>query len=378
MKKIPNGKQIIDIKDISTVSRALRRNLITTGELVEKFETKIKNLLKPKYSKVCSSGTAGLHLSLLAIGIKANDVIIMPAINFIAVYNLSKSLGAKVLLADVDKFTGQMTPKTLRDCIKKNKVKKIKAIITMYLGGYPENVIDFFKLKKKYKCYLIEDACHALGSEYKVKSKYYNIGSCEHSDISVFSLHPLKTITTGEGGIVCTNNKYLDNKIKNLRSHGIKKTKKHWIYSVETHGFNYRLSDINCALGISQIKKIHFFLKKRSKIAELYKKKLSNSFNLPEYNKINKNSYHLFIINLKKPNINLKNKIIETMSKSKINIHYHYIPIFMMKKIFSDKSFNKKHYQGAMYYFKSTISLPIYVNMTLNEVNLVVKKLNNF
>ena len=378
MKKIPNGKQIIDIKDISTVSRALRRNLITTGELVEKFETKIKNLLKPKYSKVCSSGPAGLHLSLLAIGIKANDVIIMPAINFIAVYNLSKSLGAKVLLADVDKFTGQMTPKTLRDCIKKNKVKKIKAIITMYLGGYPENVIDFFKLKKKYKCYLIEDACHALGSEYKVKSKYYNIGSCEHSDISVFSLHPLKTITTGEGGIVCTNNKYLDNKIKNLRSHGIKKTKKHWIYSVETHGFNYRLSDINCALGISQIKKIHFFLKKRSKIAELYKKKLSNSFNLPEYNKINKNSYHLFIINLKKPNINLKNKIIETMSKSKINIHYHYIPIFMMKKIFSDKSFNKKHYQGAMYYFKSTISLPIYVNMTLNEVNLVVKKLNNF
>jgi len=378
MKKIPNGRQIIDKKDIVAVSQSLKRSLITTGELVKNFELKIKDLLKSKFTKVCSSGTAGLHLALLAINLKKNDFIIMPAINFIAVYNLSKVMGAKVILADVDKSSGQMTPQTLEDCIKRNKLKKIKAIITMYLGGHPENVVDFYKIKKKYKCYLIEDACHALGSEYIFKNKYYNIGSCKHSDISVFSLHPLKTITTGEGGIICTNNKNLDSKIEILRSHGIKKTKKHWIYTVEDHGFNYRLSDINCALGISQIKKISFFIKKRNKIAKLYSKNLKNNFLIPKYSPSNKSSYHLFIINLKKKNINLKNKIIDDMAKSNINLHYHYIPIFKMKKIFDDKKFNEKHYSGALHYFSTTISLPIYVNMSLNDQNLIVKKLNNF
>jgi|TARA_B100000787_G_scaffold170269_1_gene165466 UDP-4-amino-4,6-dideoxy-L-N-acetyl-beta-L-altrosamine transaminase len=378
MKKIPNGRQIIDKKDIVAVSQSLKRSLITTGELVKNFELKIKDLLKSKFTKVCSSGTAGLHLALLAINLKKNDVIIMPAINFIAVYNLSKVMGAKVILADVDKSTGQMTPQTLEDCIKRNNLKEIKAIITMYLGGHPENVVDFYKIKKKYKCYLIEDACHALGSQYIFKNKYYNIGSCKHSDISVFSLHPLKTITTGEGGIICTNNKNLDNKIEILRSHGIKKTKKHWIYTVEDHGFNYRLSDINCALGISQIKKISFFIKKRNKIAKLYLKNLKNNFLIPRYSPSNKSSYHLFIINLKEKNINLKNKIIDDMAKSNINLHYHYIPIFKMKKIFDDKKFNEKHYSGTLHYFSTTISLPIYVNMSLNDQNLIVKKLNNF
>jgi len=378
MKKIPNGRQIVDNKDILAVSKSLKKNLITTGELVKKFELKIKNVLKSNYVKVCSSGTAGLHLSLMAIGLKKNDTIIMPSINFIAVYNLSKTLGAKVVLADVDKFTGQMTPETLKECIKRNKLKKIKAIVTMYLGGYPENIIDFYQIKKKYKCYLIEDACHALGSQYKFKNKYYNIGSCKHSDISVFSLHPLKTITTGEGGIVCTNNKNLDFKVENLRSHGIKKTKKHWIYNVQDHGYNYRLSDINCALGLSQIKKMNFFIKKRKKISDIYSKKLKNNFNIPKYQLSNKSAYHLSLINLKTKNLNLKNKIIEYMCKFKINLHYHYIPIFKMKKIFKEKKFNEKHYSGALNYFNTTISLPIYVNMSLNEQNLVIKKLNNF
>ena len=149
MKKIPNGRQSINEKDLLSVTQALKRDLITTGNLVDDFESKIKNYLKSKYVRVCSSGTAGLHLSLMAINVKKNDIIIMPSINFIAVYNMSKLLGARVVLADVDKNTGQMTPDTLRDCIKRNNLKKIKAIITMYLGGYPENVFEFYKIKKK-------------------------------------------------------------------------------------------------------------------------------------------------------------------------------------------------------------------------------------
>ena len=149
LKLIPYGRQNITIQDIKAVSNALKSDLITTGPYVRKFEKKITSLLKAKYSISCTSGTAALHLVLLSIDLKKDDIIIMPAINFVAVYNLSKLIGAKIFLADVSSDTGQMTPNTLLECIKKNKIKKIKAIVTMYLGGYPQNVYEFYKIKKK-------------------------------------------------------------------------------------------------------------------------------------------------------------------------------------------------------------------------------------
>jgi dTDP-4-amino-4,6-dideoxygalactose transaminase len=226
MKTIPYGRQYIDHQDIKFVSRALKEDLITTGSYLRKFENKISNFLKVKYVASCSSGTSALHLALMAIGLKKDDVIIMPAINFIAVFNMARLLNVKIFLADVDPLTGQMTPNTLLDCIKNNKLKKIKAIVTMYLGGYPENIDEFYKIKKKLGCYLIEDACHALGAKYSYGQKHLSIGSCKHSDICTFSLHPVKSITTGEGGLVTTNSKDFYNKIISLRSHGILKKKK--------------------------------------------------------------------------------------------------------------------------------------------------------
>ena len=213
MKKIPYGRQYIDSQDIRIVSKALQEDLITTGRYVKKFEKKISDFLKVKYAVSCNSGTSALHLALMAINLKKDDVIIMPAINFIAVYNMARFMNAKIILSDVDALTGQMTPNLLLECIKNNKLKKIKAIITMYLGGYPENVVEFYKIKKKFKCYLIEDACHALGSRYLFNKKFLPIGSCKHSDISTFSLHPVKTITSGEGGLVTTNNKFFYNRV---------------------------------------------------------------------------------------------------------------------------------------------------------------------
>jgi dTDP-4-amino-4,6-dideoxygalactose transaminase len=150
MKIIPYGRQYIDSQDIKFVSKALKEDLITTGGYVKKFENKISKFLKVKYAVSCSSGTAGIHLALLAINLKENDIVIMPAINFIASYSLSKLMKAKIFLADVDPCTGQMIPKTLLECIKKNKIRKIKAVITMYLGGYPENICEFYQIKKKY------------------------------------------------------------------------------------------------------------------------------------------------------------------------------------------------------------------------------------
>ena len=317
---IPYGRQHLDSQDVKRVSNSLKNDLITTGKIVNQFEKKLKFFFNSKHAISCSSGTAGLHLSLLAIGVKENDIIVMPAINFIAIYNLCSILKAKIFLADVDPNTGQMTPETLMQCIKKNNLKKIKIIVNMYLGGYPENNVNFYKIKKKFDAILLEDACHALGATYKYKSKDLKIGSCEHSDISVFSLHPVKTITTGEGGVITTNNNEIAKKLFLFRSHGIVRNKKnHWSYDVIYNGLNYRLSDINCALGISQLKKIKKFIAFRKKINEFYKKSLFSFFSLPNYNQNNKSAYHLFLVQFRDKKKSLKEKFIKYFKKKSNN-----------------------------------------------------------
>ena len=380
MKNIPYGRQHIDSSDIKAVSEAMKADLITTGDYVKKFENIIAKLLRVKFAISCNSGTSAIHLAFLSINLSKNDVVIMPAINFIAAYNLAKIMGAKIFLADVDPSTGQMTPAKLLECINKNKIKKIKAIVTMYLGGYPENVIEFYKIKKKLGFLLIEDACHALGAQYNFSGRNIYIGSCKHSDISTFSLHPVKTITCAEGGVVTTNNKFFFNNMRLFRSHGLKKSQFHWDYEILFHGFNYRLSDINCALAISQIKKIKKFINSRKKVYLFYKKKFYNYnsfFTLPKYRKNIKSSYHLFLINfnVKKILINKKN-FFKKMLENKIICQYHYKPIFLFKKIFNQK-FMKKDFKGAMAYYKNTISLPIFPDLLKKDQIFIINIIKN-
>jgi len=380
MKTIPYGRQYIDDKDIRLVSKALKENLITTGRYVDKFERKISIFLKVKYATSCNSGTSALHLAFLAINLKENDVIIMPAINFIAAYNMARLMSAKIFLADVDPLTGQMTPKTLLDCINNNKLKKIKAIITMYLGGYPENIVEFYKIKKKFNCYLIEDACHALGAKYLFNKNFLFIGSCKHSDISTFSLHPVKTITSGEGGLITTNNKIFYNRIISLRSHGINKDKdSHWKYNLTRFGFNYRLSDINCALGLGQLKKINTFINYRRSVFDIYKtelKKITSSIKFPCYN-IGKPSYHLFLISVNFKKIkSSKDKLLKFLKKNNILCQYHYIPIYKFKLF--NKKINLNFYKGAEFYYKNTISLPIFYNLNIFVQRKIINKIKFF
>jgi dTDP-4-amino-4,6-dideoxygalactose transaminase len=378
MKIIPYGRQYIDNLDIKLVASALKKNLITTGDYVKKFENNVKNKLGSKFALTCSSGTSGLHLAFKAIDLNKSDTIIMPAINFVAAYNMSKILGAKIFLADVDKFSGQMTPETLLACIKKNKLKKIKAILTMYMGGFPENVVEFYKIKKKYRCFLIEDACHALGATYKNNSKNNYIGSCKHSDIAVFSLHPVKTITAGEGGLVTTNSKLIYQRILELRSHGIIRNKKnyHWKYNIYELGFNYRLSDLNCALAISQLKKINLFIKYRSKIFSYYKKNLEkfNFIKFPKYNSKNYPSYHLFLISIDfSKTKSTKDKLLLFLKNKNIIAQYHYIPLY--KFSFCSKKINLVNTE---YYYKNTFSLPIYYNLKIKSLIKIIKYINIF
>ena len=380
MNKIPYGRQFIDSFDIKSVVNSLKEDLITTGNYVKKFEKSFSKFLKVKFAISTSSGTSAIHLAFMSINLKKGDVIVMPAINFIAAHNMARLMNAKIFLADVDPLTGQMTPQTLLETIKRNKLKKIKVILTMYLGGYPENVVEFYNIKKKLNCYLIEDACHALGAKYSFNKKYVSIGSCKHADISTFSLHPVKTITTGEGGLVTTNNQIIYNKINHLRSHGIYKDQNsHWKYDVKNIGFNYRLSDLNCALGLGQLKKISKFINYRRKIFNFYKNELENIFNtiiFPSY-KISKPSYHLFLISINFKKIKFtKDTLLKFLKKNNIFCQFHYIPIYKFKLF--KKKIDLKNYKGAEIYFKNTISLPIFYNLDINLQKRIINKLKFF
>ena len=376
MKFIPYGSQFIDKGDINKLSAILKKDKLTTGPVVEAFENKIKNYLKSKYSLVCNSGTSALFLALKSIGIKKGDCIIMPSINFIASYNISKFFNAKVYLSDVNEMTGQITPEKIIQCCKKFKIKKIKAIITMYNGGYPQNAEKFFELKKKYNCKIIEDACHAFGAKYKYKDKVFKIGSCRHSDICTFSFHPLKTVTTGEGGAITTNSRILYNKMLLSRSHGIEKKKdQHWKYDVKDYGLNLRLTDFQSALGISQLNKINKFLLKRQKIANFYKRNLNKVKQIEIFKTDKKyfSSNHLFLIHLKNFTHRNKDELIKFMLKKKIILQYHYIPIYRFK-IFKDKAIRKY----SEIYYKKTISLPIYYSLTYKEQKYIIDKIKSF
>jgi dTDP-4-amino-4,6-dideoxygalactose transaminase len=376
MKLIPYGRQDINSEDIASVVKALKKDLITTGDYSEKFEKEIIKVTKSKYASVCSSGTAAIHLSLIAINLERNDIVIMPAINFISSYNICKILNAKVYLADVDPRTGQMTPKTLIDCIYSNNIKKIKVVITMYLSGSPNNVFSFYKLKKKFNFYLIEDACHAFGAKYFHNNSFLNVGSCKHSDICTFSFHPVKTITTGEGGVVTTNDYKLHKKINILRSHGISRDKiRPWSYDIKFSGFNYRLSDINCALGLSQLKRLRLFLSKRRKIAKFYINFLKHYSRYITITNVEKNiisAWHLFIVHINFSKLKItKDVFLKNLRYKNIFFQQHYIPIYKFK-VYNGR---KIKMQGAEKYFKNAVSMPIFFSYKLSSAKQVLKNM---
>ena len=248
----------------------------------------------------------------------------------------------------------------------------------MYLGGYAVDNIGFYKLKKKYKCVLIEDACHALGSKYKHNNKNYHVGSCKHSDLCVFSFHPVKPITTGEGGAITTNNKSFAKKISLLRSHGILRNKDYWDYDIKELGFNYRLSDLNCSLGLSQLNKLDKFNLKRKEIFMMYKIKFSKMDNfikvLEPSNNIN--SYHLILLSINFSKLkSSKNKIFNYLNKKNIFPQFHYKPIFNFSFY---KKKNNNSFTGSLSYFKKTISLPVYFDLNKKNQNLVIDSIVNF
>ncbi len=382
---IPYSRQNINQKDISEVNKVLRSNFLTQGDNVKKFEKIISNFTKAKYSVAVNSASSALHIACLALGIKKNDIVWTVPNTFAASANCAINCGASVDFVDIDPDNWNISIEELEKKLKsaKSKRKLPKLLIPVHFAGLPYDQEKIWKLSKKYKFKVLEDASHSIGAKHKNQRS----GSCKWSDITVFSFHPVKIITTGEGGMALTNNKKLSDKMKILRTNGIsqsnflyKKNKgKPWYYEHLVPGFNYRMNDISAALGISQFKRLKKFVLKRNLIASQYKKYFKD---LPlKYQKIDKDSYssyHLFPVqfNLKKSKKNYLN-IFRKFRSNNFYVNVHYMPLHL-SPFFKKKGFKKGDFKNSENYAAKSISIPIFYHLKEFQIIKIVKLIKSF
>ena len=381
---IPYSKQNIDKGDIKSVVKILRSKFLTQGPEIEKFEKIVAKTVGSKFAAATNSATSALHIACMALDFKKNDILWTTPNTFVASANCAIYLGGKVDFVDINYLTGNidinLLEKKLHYSRQRNKLPKI--LIPVHFSGNPVEQDAIYRLSKKYKFKIIEDASHALGAIYK-KEK---VGSCKWSNITVFSFHPVKIITTFEGGIATTNNLKLYKKLKLFLNHGITRERKNfffkinnpWYYEQQVLGFNYRLTDVAASLGISQIKKLKKFIKLRNKIAHYYNYLLDNNYLYkPKINTNSISSFHLYVVKLKTNVQHLRNKLFDHLRKKKINVNVHYIPVHL-HPFYRKLGFKKNDYKNAEKHARSAISIPIFPGLNKTQIIRVSKLINVF
>ncbi len=362
--RIPYGHQWIDQKDVKAVVKTLGSEWLTQGPKIEEFEKAIARYCKTRYGVAFSSGTAALHAAYAAAGIGLGDEVITTPLTFVATANTVIFCGAKPVFVDIEEDTLNIDPKLIEKAI----TKKTKVIAPVDFAGHPCDYEAIFKIAKKHKLLVIEDASHAIGSEYKGKK----IGS--FGDMTILSFHPVKTITTGEGGMVLTNNKEFYENLKTFRHHQItKKPKKGgWYYEIRKPGYNYRITDFQCALGLSQLAKIGKFIKRRRDIVKEYNKAFRGieGIIIPKEKDYAKSAWHLYIIQLTRVD---RKKIFSDLRKNGIGVTVHYLPLNLQP--FYQKEFGYKvgDFPVAEKYYKRAITLPLFPKMASRDVKYVIK-----
>ncbi|MDA7713979.1 UDP-4-amino-4,6-dideoxy-N-acetyl-beta-L-altrosamine transaminase [Candidatus Pelagibacter sp.] len=375
------AQHLISKKDIYEVSKTLRSRFITQGKKVFEFEKSLVKICNSKFAIAVNSATSALHLACLGLNIGDKDIVWTSPNSFVASSNCALLVGAKIDFVDIELKTFNICPIQL---LKKLKIAKIKnklpkAVVVVHFGGHPCELKEIYKLSKIYNFFIIEDASHALGARYKKNT----IGDCQYSDATIFSFHAAKIITTGEGGAILCKSKKLFDKIRSLRTHGIVKNlsengkiKRDWFYEQKYLGLNYRMNDIQASLGISQLKKLHSWIKKRNLIADIYKKKINNlDITFQENIEGITSSYHLFIILIKSKKIS-RNKVYKLLQKQKIFCNVHYIPIYR-HPFYRKMGFTPKNFLNCEKYYQQTLTLPIYPSLKKKEQSKIINKLNS-
>lgn len=366
---IPYGKQSIDEDDINSVVEVLKSDFLTTGPKIKEFEEELCRYTNAKYCVAVANGTAALHLASLVLLNKGDKVITTPN-SFVATSNSILYVEAKPIFVDIQE-DGNIDLDLCEEELKKDR--SIKALYVVHFSGNPINQKKLKYLKESYNIKILEDCAHSLGATFEgIKA-----GSCENSDCSILSFHPVKHITTGEGGAVTTNSKEIYEKLLELRAHGIKRLPDFalWYYEMHSLGFNYRITDIQATLGISQLKKLDSFVKRRKEIALKYDKAFLNSVVKPLYSFNQNSSYHLFVVKVDFSKLNIsKIELFNKMREKNIGLQLHYIPI-NKQPYYKSIGYGNEETPIMNRYYDECFSLPMYSSLSNEEQEYVIKTL---
>ncbi len=370
--------QKITNQDKTAVNKVLNSNFLTRGPLTKKFENKISKICKVKYSLSLNSASSGLHLACLAIGLKKGDLVWTVTNTYAATANAAFHCGCSVDFVDIDIGTYNISVEKLKkklENFKKNKKKLPKVLIVVHFGGNPCDMKKIYKLSKIFKFKIIEDSSHALGAKYSNTL----IGDCKFSEMNIFSFHPVKIITTGEGGMITTNNKKYFEKLKMLRSNGIVKNFKNkpdWYYEQRSIGFNFHMTEIQASLGITQLKNLKSWINMRNKIALEYNKNFESlSIITPSVAINSTSSFHLYVIMLK--NKKLRDGLFKFLKKNKIQCNFHYIPLYRHPFYKMKKKRFLQFYDSEIYYEKA-LSLPMHPGISIKQVKIISNAIRSY
>jgi dTDP-4-amino-4,6-dideoxygalactose transaminase len=361
---IQYGSQNLNNINKKNLMLALNNSVVTNGNYCKKFETKICKITKSKFTVVCNNGTSALYLSILSIFKNKPIFAIVPNINFVSAISILYHLNAKIILCDVNS-NGMIDKETFEDCLNKISKKKIKPnlFIPIHYAGLVCDISDISKICRKKNIKIIEDGCHSFGSSFKNKNKKIIVGQSKHSLCTTFSFHPVKNITTIEGGAITTNNKSLYKKMLLLRNHGLERTKINEPYKLFYPSLNFRLGEINAVIGIDQIKNVSKFKKERQELVNYYLKKIGkfSKFFKPLNFKTKNIFWHLFVIKFIGKNKLLKAKLMKFLKLNRINTQIHYKPIYQ-HEIYRDKIVSNFH-TNSLKFYEEQLTLPLHTKL---------------
>jgi len=378
---IPYGKQSISQQDIDAVIDVLKSDFLTQGPVLPKFERAVAKKCGSEFGVATNSATSALHIACLALGVGEHSLVWAPAISFVASSNCALYCGSKLDFVDVDPETINISPDTLNQKIEfnlENKLPLPNVLIVVHMAGQSCDMAGIHTLSRTYGFSIIEDASHGIGGKYMGKL----VGNCEYSDIVIFSFHPVKIITTAEGGMALTNSQELAEKMSLFRSHGVTREASKlnenegpWYYEQIELGFNYRMTEMQAALGLSQMESLDEFVSQRRQLAKKYDTKLrSTNITLPVTQAYSQPSWHLYIIQLDTDQLN-REHVFSGLREKGLGVNVHYRPIYL-NPYYQALGFKKGLCPNAEAYYSSCISIPLYHGMTEVEQNTVIEAVN--
>lgn len=371
---IPYGRQSLDESDIQAVVEVLQSDWLTQGPVVEEFESRLAAYCGARFAVAVANGTAALHLAAIAAGFGAGDEVITSPLTFVASANAILYVGATPVFADIDNRSYCLDPAAVNTQLS----AATRGVIPVHFSGQPCDMKALSRLAKERGLTLIEDAAHAIGSSYQVDGETFRVGGCAHSDMTIFSFHPVKHLTCGEGGMVTTNSEELYRKLISLRSHGVVRDRAclsrddgPWYYEMQQLGYNYRITDIQCALGVSQLKKLDKFIARRREIVRCYNQafepysELITPLETPETT----SSSHLYVLQLKTLD---RKAAFNALRRRGLGVNVHYIPVHLQPYYRNRFGYQPGDYPYAEEYYARALTLPLFPAMTDAEVQQVI------